>query len=398
MERRLEARGNDIGCTTYKHSATASIDITSDDPDRAEHVIPAYEPWLGERERELVTRAVSSGWVSPVGDFIEEFERSFAEFVGTEHAIATSSGTAALHLALVAADIEMGDEVIVPDLTWIACANAVRYAGADPVFADVDPETLTLQPERVRDVVSSETAAILPVHLYGHPCQMDRLVEIAREYDALVIEDCAEAHGAEYRNRTVGSIGDVGCFSFYGNKMITTGQGGMVTTDDDELAERLRLYNRDGMSTERTYYHPVIGYNYRMSNVHAAIGVGQLGRIDEIVERKRAIANRYRDRLTSHDVTLTDERSWATSVFWMNTVMFDSPDTRDLAVDVLEADGIETRPLFYPLHRQPPYAESKRGTITVASDRYRRGLNLPSGPTLRDAEIDRICDRLATLE
>ncbi|WP_187433078.1 DegT/DnrJ/EryC1/StrS family aminotransferase [Natronococcus pandeyae] len=361
-------------------------------------MIPAYEPWLGERERELVTRAVSSGWVSPVGDFIEEFERSFAEFVGTEHAIATSSGTAALHLALVAADIEMGDEVIVPDLTWIACANAVRYAGADPVFADVDPETLTLQPERVRDVVSSETAAILPVHLYGHPCQMDRLVEIAREYDALVIEDCAEAHGAEYRNRTVGSIGDVGCFSFYGNKMITTGQGGMVTTDDDELAERLRLYNRDGMSTERTYYHPVIGYNYRMSNVHAAIGVGQLGRIDEIVERKRAIANRYRDRLTSHDVTLTDERSWATSVFWMNTVMFDSPDTRDLAVDVLEADGIETRPLFYPLHRQPPYAESKRGTITVASDRYRRGLNLPSGPTLRDAEIDRICDRLATLE
>lgn len=353
-------------------------------------MIPVAEPWLTDREVELVTDAVERAWISPAGEYIDEFERRFAEFVGTRHAFTTSSGTSALHLSLVAAGIGPGDEVLVPDLTWIACANVVEFVGADPVFVDVTEDTFTLDPAEVERMITEDTAAIMPVHLYGYPCDMDPIRALAEEHDLLVVEDCAEAHGAEYRGTPVGGLGDVGCFSFYGNKILTTGQGGMITTDDDELAERISLYRRDGMSTERKYYHEVIGFNYRLTNMQAAVGVAQVERADEIIEQKRRVADSYRRRLD--DVARFQANpDWAWPVYWMNTPVFDTPADREAVLESLAASDVETRPFFYPLHDQPPYRREPPRSPSVAMDLYERGVNLPSSPTLTDEEIDTVC-------
>jgi perosamine synthetase len=354
-------------------------------------MIPVAEPWITDRETELVTDAVERGWLSPKGDYVDEFERVFADFVGTEYAFATSSGTSALHLTLAARGIGPGDEVIVPDLTWIACANVVEYVGATPVFADVTAETLTLDPGSVRELVTDRTAAIMPVHLYGHPCDMAPLLSIADDHDLLLLEDAAEAHGAHYRGDPVGSIGDAGCFSFYGNKILTTGQGGMVTTDDPELADRLELLRRDGMSRTRKYYHKEIGFNYRLGNLQAAVGVAQVERADEIITAKRRVAETYRERLSDLSLRFPDEPEWATPTYWMNAPVFESPDDRDAVVDVLEAVDVETRPFFYPLHDQPPYRDRDLGSPVTAMALYERGLNLPSSPTLTDEEVATVC-------
>lgn len=356
-------------------------------------MIPVSEPRLGNREIEYVTDALRRGWVSPKGNYVSEFEDAFASIVGTEYAFATSTGTAALHLSLVAGGVGAGDEVVVPDLTWIACANVVRYVGATPVFADVDPETYTLDPESVRACLSEDTAAIMPVHIFGQPCEMGAILDIADERDLLVLEDAAEAHGASYGGEQVGSVGDIGCFSFYGNKIITTGQGGMITTDDDQIADQIRLFRRDGMSTERKYYHTVVGYNYRLTNIQAAIGVGQIERLSDILDDKRRVARTYRHCLDHNAVRFQSDPEWGESVHWMIAPIFESVRQRDTVQEALRLADIETRPFFHPLHKQPPYKQVS-ASCPVTSDLVRRGLILPSGPGLDEDTIARICDEV----
>lgn len=357
-------------------------------------MIPVAEPVIGDREATLVKEVLDSGWISPNGSFVDEFETRFKEFVGTKYAFATSTGTAALHLSLLAADVGHGDEVIVPSLTWIGCANVIRYVGATPVFVDIDEETYTMDVRATRDAVTENTAAIMPVHLYGHPCDMDGIVEIAEQHDLVVIEDAAEALGATYRGTQVGSIGTAGCYSFYGNKILTTGQGGMITLDDDELAARIRTFRRDGMSERRKYFHPVVGYNYRLTNLQAAIGVAQLERANTIIERKRQNANLYRNELSNTSVRVSPEATEVESVFWMNTAVFTSKQTKESVITRLNEERIETRPFFYPLHEQPPYRANDEQSLPIAEDRYRKGINLPSSSELTPEEIRTVCESI----
>jgi perosamine synthetase len=354
-------------------------------------VIPLAEPSFGDAERSRVLDALERGWISPKGEYVTEFEDVFASWIGTEHAFATSTGTAALHLSLLAGDVGEGDEVIVPDLTWISCANVVTYVGATPVFADVDPDTYTLDPASVRDRLTEDTVAVMPVHLYGQPCDMTPIQQLADKHNLLILEDAAEAHGAMYRGRRVGSVGDIGCFSFYGNKILTTGQGGMITTDNDELAERIQLYRRDGMSRDRKYYHQVIGYNYRLTNIQAAIGLGQMERVDAILENKRRVAEAYRGELTTQDVHFQATPKWGESAHWMVAPVFRTRRQFDRVRKALAEAEIETRPFFYPLHKQPPYHGS--GHACSVTERIQpRGMNLPSAPHLSDRNITKICD------
>ena len=246
-------------------------------------MIPIAEPLLEEEELNNVMEAVKSGWISSKGKFIPEFEENFARYCGVKHSVATSNGTVALHLALATLGIKEGDEVIVPTLTFIATANAVRYTGAKPVFVDSNPDYWCIDPEKIEGAITPKTRAIIPVHLYGHPCDMEAIMAVAKKHDLYVIEDAAEAHGAEHKGRKVGSFGDIACFSFYGNKIITTGEGGMCLTDDEILAERMRILRDHGMNPGKRYWHDIVGFNYRMTNMQAAIGVAQLEKIDRVI-------------------------------------------------------------------------------------------------------------------
>ena len=259
--------------------------------------IPVAEPLLGARELELVTDCVTTGWISSLGKYIPQFEQEFSAYCASKYGVATSNGTTALHLALVTIGVGPGDEVLIPDLTFVATANAVSYTGARPVMVDVDPHTWQMDAKDIEKRITPATKAIIPVHLYGHPCDMDPIMEIARRHQLLVIEDAAEAHGALYRGRRVGGIGDMGCFSFYANKIITTGEGGIIVTNNKEWADKASWLRDHGMSKERRYYHPVIGFNYRMTNLQAAVGVAQMEKIDSFIARKRELAAAYNERL-----------------------------------------------------------------------------------------------------
>lgn len=359
--------------------------------------IPLYEPSLGEEELANVVTAVRSGWVSSLGSFVPEFEREFAAFCGARFGIAVCNGTAALHLALLAAGVGEGDEVLVPSLTYVATANAVRYCGATPVFVDADPAIWCMQAEGLDAMVTPRTRAIVPVHLYGHPCDMDAILELARRRGLAVIEDAAEAHGAEYRGRRVGALGAIGCFSFYGNKIITTGEGGMCVTDDARLAERLRSLRDHAMDPERRYWHEQIGYSYRMTNLQAALGVAQMGKIANFVERKRRLAGWYAEMLAplaaAGRIQLHPEAPWAASVYWLYSVLVRAGRvSRDEARGRLDARGIETCPFFWPLHLLPPYARGER--MPAAEDLGARGINLPSGADLDRNQVARVVQAL----
>lgn len=358
--------------------------------------IPVSEPTIGEKEIEYVLQAVKSGWVSSLGEFITRFEQEFAAYIGTKYALTTSNGTTALHLALVSLGIKEGDEVIVPDLTFIATANAVAYTGAKPVFADIDPETWCIDPEDVRKKITNKTKAIIPVHLYGHPADMDRIVEIANEYGLYIIEDCAEAHGAEYKGKKVGSIGTCGVFSFYGNKIITTGEGGIITTNDEKLYEKAKYLRDHAMSKEKRYWHTEIGYNYRMTNIQAALGLAQLERIDEIIEKKRKIFEWYKERLGGIEgIRLNPEKEWAKNVFWMVCFVNENFDElkRDEFIKKLKEKGIDTRPFFYPCSIMPMYKVD--GFINpVSYEIYKKGINLPSSYSLTAEDVDYTCRKI----
>lgn len=357
-------------------------------------MIPIAEPLLGEEELKNITEAVKSGWISSKGKFILEFEEKFAEYCGCYYGIATSNGTAALHLALKALGIKKGDEVIVPTLTFIATANAVTYCGAKPIFIDSHPDYWCMNPEEIEEKITENTKAIIPVHLYGHPCFMDAIMDIARDHDLYVVEDAAEAHGAEYKGKKVGSFGDINCFSFFANKIITTGEGGMCLTDSDELAERMRILRDHGMNPKKKYWHDVVGFNYRMTNMQAALGVAQLEKIEKIIEIKRGNANLYNSLLKDvNGITLPAEEEWARNVYWMYSVLIgiDYAISRDNLMKKLEEEGIDSRPFFYPIHIMPPY---RNGVFPIAEALSKKGMSLPSSAKLKREEIEKICQSM----
>ncbi|MFH1323972.1 MAG: DegT/DnrJ/EryC1/StrS family aminotransferase [Nanoarchaeota archaeon] len=349
-------------------------------------MIPVAEPFLGEKELEYVTDCVKSGWISSMGKYVNLFEGGFSKYCNSKHGVAVSNGTVALHLALAALGIGKGDEVIIPDLTFVATANAVAYTGAKPVMADIDKETWCIDTEKIKDKLTKKTKAIIPVHLYGHPCDMDPIMELADGREIKVIEDAAEAHGAEYKGKKVGSIGHIGCFSFYGNKIITTGEGGICLTDDEKLAERMRFLKDHGMSKEKRYWYDEIAYNYRMTNIQAALGVAQLEKIDKIVEAKRKNAQIYNSLLKGlKDIVLPAEKEWAKNVYWMYSILVDN---RDELIKKLEKNGIDSRPFFYPIHQLPMYKLD--GQFPVSNEVSIKGINLPSSPTLAREQIEHI--------
>ena len=351
--------------------------------------IPVSEPTITKKEIEYVMQAVKSGWVSSLGEFINKFEDAFAEYIGTKYALTVSNGTVGLHLALVSLGIKEGDEVIVPDLTFIATANAVKYTGATPVFADIDKDTWCISPDDIRKKVTSKTKAIIPVHLYGHPADMDPILQIAKEYELYVIEDCAEAHGAEYKGKKVGSIGHCGVFSFYGNKIITTGEGGMITTNDEKIYEKAKYLRDHAMSKEKRYWHTEIGYNYRMTNIQAALGLAQLERINEIIQKKREIFRWYQECLKDlKGVKLNPEKEWAKNVYWMVCLVNENFDEekRDEFMKKLKEKGIDTRPFFYPCSMMPMYKKDEFVNC-IAYEIYQKGINLPSGYNLKEEDV-----------
>lgn len=358
--------------------------------------ISVAEPKLSGKEREYVLDCIDTTWISSAGKYIAAFEQAFAQFCGVKHAVATNNGTTALHLALVAMGLQPGDEVLVPTVTYIATANAVRYCGAIPVLVDVCAATMNMDPRDAERRITARTKGIIPVHLYGHPIEMGPIMEIAEEHDLFVLEDAAEAHGAEYLGRKVGSIGHCATFSFFGNKIVTTGEGGMVTTSNDELARKLRLFRGQGMDLQRRYWFPVVGYNYRMTNIQAAIGLAQMERIGEALEDRKRLANWYDAALAalSKHIVLPTQAQWAKHVYWMYTIFLRSGDEarRDVVMQALDGMGIETRPVFHPMHRMPPYAQE--GCFPVADQWAQRGINLPTHQHLTKDDVLRVADAL----
>jgi len=357
---------------------------------------PVAEPEIGEEELKNVVEAVKSGWVSSKGKFIEDFENSFAKYVGVKYGVATSNGTVALHLALVALNIGKGDEVIVPDLTFAATINAVIYVGAKPVIVDINPDYWCIDPNKLEKAITQNTKAIIPVHLYGHPCDMEAIMEIASRHNLYVVEDAAEAHGAEYKGKKVGSFGRISCFSFYGNKIITTGEGGICLTNDNELAEKIKILRDHGMSPKRRYWHDVVGFNYRMTNLQAALGLAQLNKIERFIEKKRGIAKIYTEELSSIEgVTLHPEMPWAKCVYWLYSILIDNKKvTRDELAEKLKENGIETRNFFYPLHEMPIYRKYANLTYPISSKISKQGLNLPSSVKLSEEDVKYIARKV----
>ena len=370
-------------------------------------MIPVNEPLLEKREEELVVECLRSGWISSAGKFIEDFEQRWADYCGRRYGIAVSNGTAALQLAFACIGLQPGDEVILPTFTIISCALAVIYNGGVPVLVDSDPRTWCMDVKQVKDKISQKTRAIMPVHIYGHPVDMNPLELLAEKYGLAIIEDAAEAHGAEYlseRNATnsvwrrCGSFGTLSCFSFYANKLVSTGEGGMVLTDDAELADRARSLRNLAFQPNRRFYHEELGFNFRLTNLQAALGVAQLEKIDEIVARKRRMGQTYNRLLKDIDgLELPPEEPWARSVYWMYGVVL----SEKIGVDAsqfaqrLRQREIETRPFFLGMHEQPVL--HKRGLFVeesypVAERLARRGLYLPSGLALTEEQLTRVCE------
>lgn len=353
-------------------------------------------PDVSGREEEYLRDCIQTGWVSSLGSYVERFERDFATLTRHDFGVSVNSGTAAIHLALRALDVGPQHEVILPALTFASSANCVLYQGARPVFADCRADDWNIDPADLESLITDRTAAIMPVHLYGAPCAMDEIMAIAARHNVPVVEDCAEAHGATYHDEPVGGFGRVGCFSFYGNKILTTGEGGMCVTSDAALDERLRVLRDHGMNKQRRYWHDEVGYNYRMTNLQAAVGCAQLERLDEFVARRRWIAEQYRQRLEGTELVLPRELPETVNVYWLYTAILPERYTesdRDAAIAHLDADAVESRPFFYSLPRMPPYREFAR-PLPHSERMATRGITLPSYFALGEAEIDRVTDSL----
>jgi perosamine synthetase len=352
---------------------------------------------LSGNERQYVLDAIDSSWISSTGKYVQQFENKFAEMCGTRTAIAVCNGTVALHLALLTLDVRPGDEVIVPSLTYIATANAVRYVGGEPVFVDVDPETWCLDPAKIESAITPRTKGIIPVHLYGHPADMDAINHLAAVHGLWVVEDAAEAPLAQYKGRPTGSLARVSTFSFYGNKVITCGEGGALTLNDPLLELRARTLRGQGVDPKRRYYFPVTGYNFRLTNVACAILCAQLERSEKLLQRRREIFARYQELLRHvPGIGFQPTASWATISPWLFCITVDEKkfgSSRNELMRELEERGIETRPFFIPLHRLPPFREgsSKRGEHLPVTDALGDGgINLPTHTFMKEEEIHEV--------
>jgi perosamine synthetase len=354
--------------------------------------IPVYRPDLSGNEKRYVLDCLDTTWISSLGGYIERFEAAVRAATGADHAIGLCNGTVALHLALHCLGVGPGDEVIVPTFTYIASVNTIAQCGATPVFADCREGDWLLDPDDAASRATPRTKAILPVHLYGAACDMRALGALAEGRGLGVVEDCAEAFGTTIDGRHVGTFGDVGTFSFFGNKTITTGEGGMVIAQDEALAERMRVVRGQGQSTTRRYWHEVLGFNYRMTNIVAAIGLAQIERLEAILARKRAVAARYEALLRGLPVAFQRPMDGVESSHWLVSVLLPPGADRDEVQRDMAARGVDTRPVFFCAHQMPMYAKGER--FPVAEDIAARGLSLPSYPTLEDADLDRVADAL----
>lgn len=351
--------------------------------------IPVYEPQLGGNVSRYVNECLSTGWISSRGGFISKFETAFAEFVGADDAISVANGTVAIHLALVALGIGPGDEVVVPSFTYIASVNTILQTGARPVFVDSLESTLQMDPDAIRRAITRQTKAVMAVHLYGHPCEMGSIIAICQEYGILLIEDCAEAFGSRWNGQHVGTFGDAATFSFFGNKTITTGEGGMVLARDPEILAQCRRLKSQGVSVTREYWHDILAYNYRMTNIEAAIGLAQLEIAPSILEMKRRLADAYRTDLSGLPLRTHDPIGDVVHSHWMCSVILDHPKDRDPLRAHLAEQGIETRPFFPQAHRMPHCLAE--GDFPVGGSLSARGINLPSYPGLTGEQVGRIC-------
>ena len=352
--------------------------------------IPVSEPNIGKEEIENVKKCVESTWISSLGEYIIKFEEEFKNFIGTKYSTTTSNGTTAIHLALITLGIGPGDEVIVPDLTFVATANAVYYTGAKPVLVDIDKDTWNIDINKIEKAITKRTKAIIPVHLYGNPANMIEIKKIAKKHNLFIIEDCAEAIGAEINGKKVGSFSDISAFSFYGNKVITTGEGGMVCTNNKKYIDRAILYKDHGMSKTRRYYHPVVGFNYRMTNMQASIGVAQLKKINKFIKRKLQIANRYKKNLASLDfIKYQESFIGMTNIHWMFSLLVPK---RNKLMKFLKENNIDSRPFFVPMSELPAYRTNKK--FPVSEKLAKMGMNLPSSTTLTNDDVDYISKKI----
>lgn len=351
--------------------------------------IPIYKPYIGEAENKIVAECMQSTWISSQGKFIRTFEENVQDYVGADHAIAVSNGTVAIHLAMLALDIGPGDEVITPNFTYVASSNSILYVGATPVFVDIDPFSWNLNPSLIEAKISSRTKAILYTNVYGAPAEYNELKRIADKHGLYLIEDAAESFGATYGDKMSGTLGDISTYSFFGNKTITTGEGGMVLTPHNKLADKIRKLKNQGNSETVRYYHDVLGYNYRMTNIQAAIGVAQLGKIDNILELKRKLQQNYEDGLKDlvRFQRLPDN---ATSSYWMCSILFKSITEKVQVLNALDHANVETRPFFTPIDELPFYKEVD--DCSHAKEVSAKGMNLPSFPALKKKEQDRIIE------
>jgi len=354
------------------------------------------EPSLNGNEMKYVMDCISTTWISSQGKYIDKFQDIFVRFLKGGEALCTSSGTTALHLALAALGIGSNDEVIVPNTTFGATANVVIHAGATPIFVDICPKTWTIDPKSIEAAISSNTKAIIPVHLYGHPCDMDPIMDIAKRYNLKVIEDCAESLGAEYKGKKVGLIGDVGCFSFFANKVITTGEGGMCVSRNNSIVERMKLLRDHGMSKEKKYWHLEPGFNYRMTNMQAAIGLAQMESLDNFLKQRNALVACYDERLSKIDgIRIPPNSTWAKNIHWLYSIEIDESVLevgRDQLSLQLMDKGIDCRPVFPPLHLQPAYGSGKQGTFPCSENFAKCGLSLPTSNSLSVEDAERVCD------
>lgn len=353
-------------------------------------------PTISQREIDYVLDAVQNGWNDNWSGYLTRFERSFADYVGTRFALATSSCTGALHLSLMALGVGPGDEVLVPEVTWVATASAVRYTGATPVFVDVDPGTWCMDPTSAQQAITARTKAIMPVHLYGHPTDMKAIGQLAAEHGLTVLEDAAPALGAEIEGRKAGSFGNVAAFSFQGAKIMTCGEGGMLVTSDPNLYERARFLNDHGRDPHRPFVISEVGYKYKMSNLQAALGLAQLERIEEMIAKRRVIFQWYRQRLGGvPGLSLNVERFWARNIYWMTSIVLgdELPIARDDVIAGLKERDIDSRPFFPPVSSFPMF-ESRAKQNPHAYNVSRRGINLPSGHNLTEADVDRVATSL----
>ncbi|MBW9155770.1 LegC family aminotransferase [Clostridium tagluense] len=360
-------------------------------------MIPLCIPEIRGNEWKYVKDCIDTNWVSSVGSYVNLFEKRFSEYVHSESAVVTNNGTAALQLALVTLGIGAGDEVIVPSLTFISPINTIKYVGAEPVFVDVCRDTFVMDAEKIESLITPKTKAIMPVHIYGHPADMDRIMEIAQKHNLFVIEDATEALGSTYKGKMAGTIGHMGCYSFNGNKLITTGAGGMFVTNNLEYGNRAKfLSTQTKVVTEnKAFYHPEVGYNFRMPNLLAAFGVAQLENVEEYLKVKKENAVYYNEFLgEAHGITLPIEKGNVENCFWLYSILVEEEYgiTRDELIQKLSEEKIEARPFFMPIHGMPPYSDCTHGDLSVTKELYARGINLPSSVGLKKEDIEAVCN------